>query len=216
MILSEKNILLRLTDLKECFINPAGAFPTPTAAIELAERREVEKLNERIQRLLNKGKIIIAEMHHDITSGSWFNPEKLLGPCSLTLEIGKMKIPENPSTRSEICVDFSQPKSLKEKFEISSEEKIFLHPSPRTFLRIETKQLLGIPTDLIAQVTIKKEFARYGLEIIGGTIFLKPGFIGRVALNVKNSGNRPIALSPGLPIFQARFELLSSPVDIAL
>ena len=161
---------------------------------------------EEIKKALSHGKIVIDRPIPQI--------RKMLGPYFLTLTIGKIKIPKNPSMRSEICVDFTQPKTLEEKFETPDKEKVFLHPNPRTFLRVETKQLLGIPTDLIAQVTIPRKFTRHGLEPIGGTEFLEPGFIDRVVVDVKNSGNRPIALSFGLPAFKVTFKLLSSCIDI--
>jgi len=161
---------------------------------------------ERIRELINEGKIVISPFP---------NISKILEAVFLDLEIGKIKIPESPGILKEICVDFSQPESLKERFEIYDKEKVFLHPNPREFLRIETRQFLGIPTDLLTQVTIRREFTKYGLEIIGEPVYLSPGFIGRLELNIKNCGNRPIALFHGLPIFQAMFELLSSCADTA-
>jgi len=169
--------------------------------IEELKSQEIE-----IEDALRSGKIVVDQPVPKI--------REILGPYFLVLPIGKIEIPENPSIRSEICVDFTQPKTLGEKFETFNQEKVFLHPNPRTFLRITAKRLLGIPTDLIGQVTIKREFAKYGLGIIGGTILLEPGFIGRAIADVKNFGNRPMTLTLELPIFQLTFQLLSSCVDI--
>lgn len=170
--------------------------------IEELKSQEIE-----IEDVLRKGKII-------------FDPflKILLGSYFLSLEIGKIQIPEDPGASPVQYVDFSKPEILKEidrEFRLPSKEEVFLHTNPKDFLRIETRQFLGIPTDLIAQVTLEKEFMRYGLEIIGGAVLLEPGFVGKVVVDVKNSGNRPIAIVLGLPVFQVTFELLSSCVDIA-
>lgn len=154
---------------------------------------------DRVSELINEGKIVISPFP-DISG--------ILKVFSLDFEIGKIKIPESPGMFKEICVDFSRPETLKENFEIYDKEKIFLHP--KDFLRIETRQFLGIPTNLLAQVTIKRELAKYGLGIIGEPVYLSPGFIGRVEVDVNNHGNRPIALSQGLAIFQVMFEQLTS------
>jgi len=216
LILSKKNIAIRLTDLKKCLPKLIRSTSSPEGAMLLVEDRNVPLVNQRIIKALSNGRIIIAEeSDREHIPERWYNPKKLLGPYFLNLEIGKIKIPESPGMLKEICIDFSQPESLKERFEIYDKERVFLHPNLREFLRIETRQFLGIPTDLVAQVTIKREFARYGLEIIGEPVFLQPGFIGRIELNIRNCGNRPIALFLGLPIFQAMFELLSSCADIA-
>ena len=184
MILSGKEILERLTMVAPVS-TPAGL--------------------ERVKELINEGKVVISPFP-DIS--------KMLEVLSLELEIGKIKIPESPGFLKEICIDFSRPETLKEKFEISDKEQVFLHPNPRDFLRVETRQFLGIPADLVAQIGIGSKFATHGLEIIGEPAYLLPGFVGKVDLNIKNSGNRPIVLSPGLPIFQLVFELLSSPLNI--
>jgi deoxycytidine triphosphate deaminase len=159
----------------------------------------------KAKQLLKEGKIIVYPFP---------DTNKISKGISLELEIGKIKIPESPGFLKEICIDFTRSETLEEKFEISDKEKVFLHPNPRDFLRVETRQFLGIPADLVAQIVIGSKFATYGLEIIGEPAYLLPGFIGKVELNIKNSGNRPIALSPGLPIFQVIFELLSSPLNI--
>jgi len=160
-----------------------------------------------VKELMDKGQIVISPFP-DIS--------KILRAVSLTMEIGEIKEPKIPSTSQWICIDFSQLETLKEadkSFSPFKGEKFYLHPGVHNFARIETKQFLGIPNDLLGEITVKEEFRKYGLSLIGGINYLPPRFMGRVTADITNSGNRPIVLSVGLPIFEARFHLLSSPIE---
>jgi dCTP deaminase len=156
-----------------------------------------------LKRAINEGKIVISPPTSEISS------------TSLTLEIGKIQEPLIPSTSKWICVDFSQPETLKEadrSFRMFNREKFYLHPGVHNFARITTKQFVGIPNDLLGFISVKEEFKKYGLGLIGGISIIPPGFMGEIELDIINSGNRPIVLSLGLPLFQLVFELLSNPV----
>lgn len=157
-----------------------------------------------VREAMNNGKIVVSPFPHT---------SKMLSSFSLTLEIGKIYEPQIPSTVSEICVDFSKPDTLEiadKGFRLYEKEKFYLHPGVHNFARVETKHFLGVPNDLLGQITLKKEFTAYGLTIIGGITYIQPGFMGRATLDIKNDGNRPIALSIGLPVFEMTFETLSS------
>ena len=162
---------------------------------------------ETVKELMNKGQIVISPFP-DIS--------KILGATSLIMEIGEIREPEIPSTSKWICIDFSQVETLKEadrSFRPFKGEKLYLHPGVYNFVRAETKQFLGVPNDLLGEITIKEEFRKYGLALIGGVNYLPPRFMGTVTADIINSGNRPIVLSVGLPIFEIRFHLLSSPIE---
>jgi deoxycytidine triphosphate deaminase len=184
VILSGKAILKRLTAV--------APISTPSGVA-------------RVKEAIDEGKIVISPFP-DISE---------IPSTSLTLEIGKIQEPLIPSTSKWICVDFSQPETRKEadrSFRMFTAEKFYLHPGVHNFARVTTKQFIGIPNDLLGLIAVKEEFKKYGLGLIGGISIVSPGFMGEIELDIINSGNRPIVLSLGLPLFQLVFELLSNPV----
>lgn len=162
--------------------------------------------SHEIKELIDRGRIVIEPFPE-------IGRRKIARAVSLPLEIGEIQEPQIPVTSKWICVDFSQPETLKEadrSFRPFEKEKFYLHPGVHNFARVETKQFLGISNDLLGEITVKEEFRKYGLALIGGVNYLPPGFMGTVTVDIINSGNRPIVLSLGLPIFEVRFQLLSS------
>jgi len=175
----------------------------------LLKRLAMPPRSREIKELINKGLIVIEPFPK-------IGRKKIAKATALPLEIGEIQEPEIPSTSQWICIDFSQVETLKEaekSFRLFKGEKFYLHPGVHNFARIEAKQFLGIPNDLIGEITIKEEFRKYGLVLTGGINYLPPRFMGTVTADLINSGNRPIVLSVGLPIFEARFHLLSSPIE---
>jgi len=175
----------------------------------LLKRLAMPPRSREIKELIDRGQIVIEPFPK-------IGREKIARVASLPLEIGEIREPEIPSTSKWICIDFSQEETLKEadrSFRPFKGEKFYLHPGVHNFARAETKQFLGIPNDLLGEITVKEEFRKYGLAIIGGVNYVPPRFMGTVTADITNSGNRPIVLSVGLPIFEARFHLLSSPIE---
>ena len=175
----------------------------------LLKRLAMPPRSREIKELIDRGQIVIAPFPN-------IEREKIAKATSLHLEIGEIQVPLIPSTSKWICIDFSQVETLKEadkSFRPFEGEKCYFHPGVHNFARVKTKQFLGIPNDLLGEVTVKEEFRRYGLALIGGVNYVPTRFMGTVTADIINSGNRPIVLSVGLPIFEIRFHLLSSPIE---
>lgn len=80
------------------------------------------------------------------------------------------------------------------------------------FILASTLETVKIPDNLVAQVNGKSSLARKGLVIHQTAGFIDPGFHGQVTLELSNVGE-PIRLTPGMPICQLAFMLMTSPAQ---
>ena len=213
MVLSDRDIRERLIGF-----NDLGLGISLGGAMELVRDG---KIPDGLRRALRDGKIIIEPFPDDL--------EKRLG--SVSLDLGMDKTIWLPGTSEEAydrirdkvisvtwlelkVVDFSQPEQdfgENKKRDLSTEE--FLLRPGETILAT-TQEVLMLPIDLMGRIVGRSRVARYGLSVSVEAPKIDPGFIGKVVLEISHRGKigtQPIHLSPGLPLCQIIFEVLSSP-----
>ena len=83
---------------------------------------------------------------------------------------------------------------------------------PNQFILAETLEWIKLPYDLTAILTTKSSEAREGLQIETANL-IHPRFSGTVTLELKNNGEVPIKLYPGLTIGQISLLKLNIPID---
>jgi len=86
-------------------------------------------------------------------------------------------------------------------------EKIFLHPNE--FVLGTTLEYIKLPSDIMGYITTRSTFGRLGL-IIATAISIHPNYAGVITLELKNIGEVPIPLYPGLRIAQIIFHFVES------
>lgn len=79
-------------------------------------------------------------------------------------------------------------------------------------IRISSFEYIGMPMDLIGEVTLRHSLA--SIPIMADEPTIQPGFRGVVVLSLKNHSMQPVILYPGMRIAQIRFEWLSSKVKL--
>lgn len=94
--------------------------------------------------------------------------------------------------------DYPQRRGLEQQ-EVEIGEKIILHP--HQFILGETLEWVKMPNDLSGLLTSKSSDAREGVQVELANL-IHPRFSGTITLELKNNGELPIALYPGLPICQ--------------
>lgn len=95
------------------------------------------------------------------------------------------------------------------KKEILIGDKLILHP--HQFVLGETLEWVKMPNDLVGILTAKSSDAREGLQIESANL-IHPRFSGPITLELKNNGEIPITLYPGLYIGQLSLIKLSEPI----
>jgi len=100
---------------------------------------------------------------------------------------------------------------LMDLVEASTEEPFVLHPGE--FVLGATVERLTIPTDIVARLEGKSSLGRLGLLIHSTAGYIDPGWEGTITLELSNVANLPIVLTPGMPIGQVSFMLMTTPVD---
>ena len=108
-----------------------------------------------------------------------------------------------------LSVDFYKRQSVINA-EIWLGEKIILHPNQ--FILGETLEWVRMPADLAGLLTAKSSQARDGLQVESANL-IHPRFSGTITLELKNNGEIPITLYPGLTYSQLSF--LSCSDDIS-
>ncbi len=73
------------------------------------------------------------------------------------------------------------------------------------------EEYIEMPLDLVGVVDGKSKWAQIGLQIASAGI-VHAGWKGQLVLELVNLGNIPLKLSPGLPICQISFHILTSQV----
>jgi dCTP deaminase len=122
-----------------------------------------------------------------------FDSEKALQACSVDLRLG------NKFKRGIQDISLSQTRN----------EKITLQPGD--FVLGATLEDVGIPLDLVGRLEGRSGLGRQGLAVHITASRIDPGFSGKITLEIKNLGEEPITLKPGMYICSLMFEQLSSP-----
>lgn len=100
---------------------------------------------------------------------------------------------------------------LMDLVEASSEEPFVLHPGE--FVLGATMERIALPIDIVARLEGKSSLGRLGLLIHSTAGYIDPGWDGTITLELSNVANLPIVLTPGMPIGQVSFMLMTTPVD---
>ncbi len=100
---------------------------------------------------------------------------------------------------------------LMDLVEASAEEPFVLHPGE--FVLGATVERITVPTDIVARLEGKSSLGRLGLLIHSTAGYVDPGWEGTITLELSNVANLPIVLTPGMPIGQISFMLMTTPVD---
>lgn len=94
------------------------------------------------------------------------------------------------------------------EYEYEEMDDMTLHPG--VLYLAATKEQVGLPKDLAANVLGRSSLGRLGVSVHQTAGFIDPGFEGEITLEITNHGPQPVQLEPGLRICQIVFEKLSS------
>ncbi|MEF8847124.1 MAG: dCTP deaminase [Candidatus Paceibacterota bacterium] len=140
------------------------------------------------------------------------NLKEQLGPASLDLKLGekvrelanRFKGPINPRDKN----------TIEGSTELTEIRKFFFLQKDDVILA-ETQELIRMPNDLCANVEGRSSLGRLFLGIHSTAGFVDPGFEGRITLELKNDGNRPVILFPGMRICQIIFKTMNSEPEVS-
>ncbi len=131
-------------------------------------------------------------------------------PSSVDLHLGsRFQVFRN--SRYPYIDPMRQQEGLMELVEASEEEPFVLHPGE--FVLGTTIERIVLPDDIVARLEGKSSLGRLGLLIHSTAGYVDPGWEGRLTLELSNVANLPIVLTPGMPIGQISFSLMTTPVD---
>ena len=85
------------------------------------------------------------------------------------------------------------------------DSSLFLHP--HDLMLGVTLEWIGMPQDLIGQISGVSSLSRRGLRVASATT-IQPGFFGSMLLELSNDGTAPLELKPGMRIAQILFHEL--------
>ena len=152
-----------------------------------------------IKRAIKSGHLVVNPYH-----------EEAVQPVSVDLTLGsKLRV-----FRSEryFLIDVKQEMpDLTELVEIDELNPFILHPG--AFVLGITKELVGLPSDLMGRLDGKSSLGRLGLLVHSTAGFIDPGFNGCIVLEFSNISPLPITLYAGMPIAQISFYQMSSPAE---
>ncbi|MEK6443603.1 dCTP deaminase [Pseudonocardia sp. T1-2H] len=83
--------------------------------------------------------------------------------------------------------------------------------APGEFALGSTLETVGIPPDLVAKFEGRSTIGRLGLLTHVTAGYIDPGYQGQITLELRNVGPLDLVLTPGDPIGQLAFQLLTSP-----
>jgi len=75
-------------------------------------------------------------------------------------------------------------------------KSISYHLDPNEFILAQTYEHVWIPRHLIAMIEGRSTYARAGLSMHQTAPWLQPGWHGQITLEIRNSGNNTIMLTP--------------------
>lgn len=90
---------------------------------------------------------------------------------------------------------------------LEEDERFILHPGD--FILSSTLEYFKIPEDLAARCEWRSSLWRLGLVIHSTAWFIDPGFEWTITLEMTNINEVPIAIYPGMRIWQLAFETMS-------
>lgn len=126
--------------------------------------------------------------------------EQLRRPqCSIDVRLGCHFEIAEPTT--EAIVDTFTPNGVTPRRTIYRPlgDRVVLHP--HQFILGETLEFVRLPNDLMAYVVGRSSWGREGL-IVATAVGVHPGYAGIVTLELRNLGELPISLYPGIAIAQ--------------
>ena len=112
-----------------------------------------------------------------------------------------------------VCIDPGQPTdAMMEEVTIDESRQFVLHPGE--FALGMTYETVSMPNDLVLQLNGKSSLGRVGLIVHTTAGYIDPGNILKITLELVNLANLPIKLYYKMPVAQAVFVKLTSPVDV--
>ena len=97
--------------------------------------------------------------------------------------------------------------STGREIDLREEADHTLSLEPGRFAAVLTEEVLHLPLTMIGRFGLRSGLTRQGLVAFPG-IQVDPGFVGRLAISVFNSGPEPIALTYGAKMFTIEFHTL--------
>lgn len=107
---------------------------------------------------------------------------------------------------------YSQRNQMEEKIFTPFDKFFVLHPNQ--FALGATLEYVSFPSDLSGYVVTRSSWGRLGL-ITATAIGIHPGFKGVITLELRNVGEVPIYLRPGLTLVQVFFHMVYGALDEA-
>lgn len=113
-----------------------------------------------------------------------------------------------------VCIDPQQPvDGMMEEVHIDDDHQFVLHPGE--FALGMTYECVSVPQDMVMQLNGKSSLGRIGLIVHTTAGYIDPGNTLKITLELVNLANLPIKLYYKMPVAQAVFAKLTSPVDVA-
>ncbi|HLC27982.1 MAG TPA: dCTP deaminase [Dehalococcoidia bacterium] len=136
--------------------------------------------------------------------------ESAIQPASVDLRLDSTFRVFRVTTRP--YIDVREPvDDLTELVTISGDEPFILQPG--AFCLATTLETIALPDDIVARVDGRSSLGRLGLLVHATAGYVDPGWTGKLALELSNQSQMPIALYYGMRVAQISFLRLSSPVD---
>jgi dCTP deaminase len=139
--------------------------------------------------------------------------EQLRDPqCSIDVRLGCHFEIAEPTT--EAIVDTFTPAGITPRKSIYRPlgDRIVLHP--HQFVLGTTLEFVRLPPDLMAYVVGRSSWGREGL-IVATAVGVHPGYAGIITLELRNLGELPISLYPGIAIAQLFLHSVSRTGEVA-
>lgn len=152
-----------------------------------------------IREELAKGRIVIEPLD-----------ESCIQPASVDVHLDRKILVFRNSRRP--YIDIRQDMSdLTEMVEIVDGVPFILHPGE--FVLGSTREVIGVPDDLVARLEGKSSLGRIGLLIHSTAGYVDPGWHGHLTLELSNVANLPVTLYNGMKIGQISFLRLTAPAQ---
>jgi len=136
-----------------------------------------------------------------------FNPLEQIGASTVDFRLGRVF----RKYRSEVCtIDLTQDsieriqREETEIIEVPLDGELVIHPGE--FLLGLTVEEIRLPANISGLIATRSSIARLGLSVVEQPL-IHPGYEGSVALQLRNTLDRPIKLKPLLVICQVMFIL---------
>lgn len=147
-----------------------------------------------------------------VENNFWYDINKQIWPASLDFRLWTTFKYYRKSNLT--LIDPTKSDSINHLAEVEFDTKtpFILHPGD--FVLWVTMEKIKIPEDLVARCEGRSSIWRLWIVIHSTAGFIDPGFEGTITLEITNINNVPIALYPGMRIWQFAFESMLWKVDI--